>query len=184
MGPVDMLDSPTASLKGNKLNKPLTKVAAKPNSPKTDGLLDMGAQDIMDDLNLTLSTFSLSRAFKVKDVSLSIQITSAVVNRDCSHVDAKWHSEALEGVVQMLAVRPKPSPEDKLLVETVVHKVSKKLQDMEGRFRARMIRTMSFRRVPRVFFRASAPILTALKHLQQALDAEDADRRRRERHQH
>lgn len=90
-----------------------------------------------------------------KDVSAAIEVVEVKANRDCSHVTAHWESNVLNRFVKMHWEEARSFEESFSLAEMLSTKVSAKLQRKEGHFRTSLMRKMTFRRVPRVFFRAA-----------------------------
>lgn len=160
----DLLDVPPRE---QKLSRPLKTPQKQTPSPLGLGILEATASDITDDLNLALTSTSLRSLFANKaDPSQVVTITEVVVNKDCSHADARWDSPHLTEFIEALSRRSPPDEAEYRLVCKMTKNLTQRLQAKESKFRTHLIKTMTFRRVPRVFFKPCASIESALQHFQ------------------
>lgn len=167
---LNMLDGPNHAMP--KLNVPLVKEEKIVRSdPRSDGVLEATAEEVMDDLNQALTTSQLANIFKfVRNTSEVMEITKVVLNKDLSHADASWHSDYLEGFLRHLLLKDGLSASDLRLGKKMLKNVTNKLQSSEGKFRSHIIRSMNFRRVPRIFFRPGRRMDDALERIEVQLD--------------
>eukprot|EP01039_Chlorochromonas_danica_P005882 gene5882-6477_t len=166
MNPTAMLDE-VASSKRYKLNKSLVAPEKEQITSQMDGILGATADEIMDDMNEVLDSPQFSSIFGNKFTSLSdaLEISSLVLNKDVSHAHARWHSPIIAGFIDSLVKKEEVTKAQLLLAQKMASNITRRLQSNEGKFRSHIIRTINFRRVPRIFFRASHTIETLLDKL-------------------
>jgi hypothetical protein len=109
-------------------------------------------EDIMDHLNNVLSFPSLFSSFKGAQASLLIDIVHVDINQDFSHVTAYWKSPVVSNFVSFARNETDDVAAAKLATRLST-KLTNKLQNREALFRSELLKKMSFRRVPRIFFR-------------------------------
>lgn len=166
VSPTALLDE-VASSKRFKLNKSLVAPEKEQITSQMDGILGATAEEIMDDMNEALESAQFATIFGNKFASLSdaLEISSLVLNKDISHAHARWHSPIIAGFVDSLVKREDISLAQLHLARKMTNNISRRLQSNEGKFRSHIIRTINFRRVPRIFFRPSHTIEGLLESL-------------------
>ena len=114
-------------------------------------LLGIG-EDIADFLNECLGSSKFIGTFKnVSDPSRFVEIVKVKINRDLSHADAYWSCPLIHDFADKI---PSEIGDEKRtrVIKTMTTYINKRLSDRESQFRTEMIKKMSFKRIPRIFF--------------------------------
>ena len=135
-----------------KLARSLEKKPVRDIGDRARGTMDAIGDEIADIINESLRKDKFSTIFKrVKDLTPFVEIVKVVVNRDLSHADAYWVSP----VIHKFAYSCRESLGEKReqdLLKKMSNKISDNLQKKEPQFRTEVMREMTFKRVPRIFF--------------------------------
>ncbi len=140
-----------------KLQRPLAAPEKKALSAAQLGQLQGTAEDLHDVLAEALGTSAFSDMFVVKgtpistDASLALHIHEVKLNRDCSHAYVSWAFPLLEQFAKEAHAEFGAESSGRFVQRAVNH-VNGKLQRREAQFRSYIIKHMSFRRVPRLYF--------------------------------
>lgn len=134
----------------SKLRKTLDVQSSPELTPLQLGALQSAEEDILEILEDCLNSTSLIGTFpNFQHSSKLVHISKVKVNRDLSHIDVIWGSTILEAFVQRVyETRGKHEGlrmRDKIFKKTTLH-----LQKREGTFRTFLMRSVDFRRVPRL----------------------------------
>lgn len=119
----------------------------------------------MDDMNELLASKTFLHFFR-RGITASqvVEVVHVDINQDYSHATAYWKSSFVNRFISFVAKEKGAELGDNVRGIEVAEKLHKqftklintRLQDSESRFRSNLLKTMSFRRVPRIFFRPIA----------------------------
>lgn len=167
-----VLDSPMVAEDRNRPIRMRGKISKPLDNPKMEldnaskGILESTGMDIMDVMNESLRSDEFYNVFKGTDSAADVvEIIEVKLNRDRSHAHAVWKSRVIELFLDNLLTKSLTPPDIKV-AEKMVTSMTNILQRHEAKFRSRIIRTINFRRVPRVYFTHSqslTDLLTLLK---------------------
>jgi hypothetical protein len=134
-----------------KLRKGLEKEDRKMH-PIDIGILESMAVDITSLLNDVLEEKEFYYLFDgVKKTSDVLTIETTTLNRDCSHATVLWSSHIFKKFVNDIYSQH-GQEEGRRMEQKIYTNISNKLQKRESEFRTILMRTIPFRRVPRIFF--------------------------------
>ena len=136
-----------------KINKDLES-RQKEISERGRGILNAAGTDIADVINDCLSSSKFSRVFRrvMKDPTDYVHISRVVVNRDLSHADAYWSSPMINNFVKSCKGVLPDERCDSLQLK-MAKSITDRLQKCEPQFRSQLSKKISFKKVPRIFFR-------------------------------
>jgi len=154
-----LLDSPLVAEDRNrplrmrgKISKPLEKTEMELDTA-SKGMLEATGMDLMDVMNETLRSDEFHNVFKGTERAFDVvEIVEVKVNRDCSHAHALWKSKFVELFLNNLMNRTL-TPQEIKIAEKMISNMTNILQRHEAKFRSQIIKTINFRRVPRVYFK-------------------------------
>lgn len=140
-----------------KISQPLEKTTLELDDA-SKGVLEATGMDIMDVMNELLSSDQFHNVFKGTECAADVvEIIEVKLNRDCSHAHAFWSSKLVEVFLTNLLERPLSAQQVKV-AEKMGANMTNILQRHEAKFRSEIIKTINFRRVPRVYFRQEKTI--------------------------
>jgi ribosome-binding factor A len=153
------------SAKRSKLNKGLDKTEKVVISECNKGIMDQSGNEIAEIINETLASRSFYKIFKgCDDASKVVEIEEVKINRDCSHAYAYWSSDILNKFAETMVLDNKINQEDyNRFVTKSVKYIHSHLQIREGFFRSKLAQKMSFKRVPKIYFKPMYPDLNPNK---------------------
>ena len=127
-------------------------------------LLGIG-EDIADFLNECLGSSKFVGIFKnVSDSSRFVEIVIVKINRDLSHADAYWSCPLIHDFADKIHSEIGDEKRTRV-IKTMATYINKRLSDRESQFRTEMIKKMSFKRIPRIFFHQNPSKLDLYKLL-------------------
>lgn len=158
------------SVKKSKLNKGLDKKEKVLISDSNQGILDQSGNEIAEIINETLASRSFYKIFKgCDDASKIVEIEEVKINRDCSHAYAYWSSDILNKFAETMRLDNTIDQKDynKFTTKSVEY-IHSHLQTREGFFRSKLSQKMSFKRVPKIYFKPMHPDLNPDKKEKEA----------------
>lgn len=172
---IDLIDSNVTSKRSNvqktKLQRSLETPKKRLLTSAERGSMDAQSEDVMDLLNESLHSSKMHGLFRnTGDASKFVEITSVNQNQDRSHTTAFWSSSILEKFAARIFA-DKGEDEAIKFASKAVQYITSRLQRKEPLFRALLTKKMSFKRVPRIFFRPTHEFLKV------GADEQHSDRR-------
>ena len=136
-----------------KLSQPLLKKKKKELGPISQGLIESHAEDLHEVVFDAFQTVSFYGIFKgVRDTSKVIHIDSVMFNKDGSHAYVMWSSFILNRFA--FHMQQKMGDEEAFrFVKKATNYMNKRLKTREGKLRHKIVQKMTFKRVPRIYFK-------------------------------
>ncbi len=141
---------------------------------------DAACEDIMDDMNELLSSNQFLHFLKRgTSASQVVEVVHVDINQDFSHVTAFWRSSFINKFIAFTVQEEQEKEGGGEAVAQKLHRrftklINAKLQDAEPKFRSNLLKTMTFRRVPRIFFK---PIGARRQKQQSSYDGSNNEQR-------
>lgn len=143
----------SSSNRSAKLNVGLEKKTKAVLDVASQGVSEAACEDIMDDMNELLSSKHFLHFLRRGTTAAQVvEVVHVDINQDYSHVTAFWKSNFVDKFISFAAKEEGQETALKLR-KRFTKAISSKLMDAEPRFRTSLMKTMSFRRVPRIFFK-------------------------------
>ena len=141
-----------------KLSSTLEKRVARELPESAVGIISTTGDEIANVLSEIIATNTFYRIFRgTKRLDEVIEIEDVKVNQDYSHATVYWSSTLINNFLNLVHKKFGPEEYNKLY-EATTKKVDGTLQRLEPKFRSILAKKMSFRRVPRLFFKNKPPI--------------------------
>ena len=169
---ISLLDDPSLEVDRSrpirqraKISQPLEKPAKLVLDEASRGMSQAIADDMMDNMNDALSSNDFIGVFKGVDyASQVVEISSVRLNQDFSHAHVTWRSRYIEDLLEKFQEKDL-SENDVKMAEKMTTNINDILQRNEGKFRSHFIKSVNFRRVPRIYFQKDQYIEDLLKVL-------------------
>ncbi len=141
-----------------KLSSTLEKRVARELPESAVGMISTTGDEIANVLSEIFATNTFYRIFKgTKRLDEVIEIEDVKVNQDYSHATVYWSSTLINNF--LILINKKFGPEEyNKMYEVTTKKVDSTLQRLEPKLRSILAKKMSFRRVPRLYFKNKPPI--------------------------